>query len=231
MDTKRFKEELTGLLLTPSGDAPFSALRIITHGMAGVRTAKLINFACRCMDADEIYLEVGTFSGYTLVSAAFQSNAVCVGVDDFSLKEVIRPEAREMAKGIIREKLQKNLAEHGSSSSKFIESDFRSVSLSDEAIGKLAVLFIDGEHNYQDVKETLEKFEPFLAKEALVIFDDVQFGGIPRYIQEMTASGRYEILAYLVNTVHDHDKNVHKNMPLDEFIANGICVLTRKSDA
>lgn len=53
MDIKRFKESIASLMLNPSGDAPFQTLRIATRGMSGTRTAKMINFACRCMKSDE----------------------------------------------------------------------------------------------------------------------------------------------------------------------------------
>lgn len=225
MDIKRFKEALPSLLMSPSGDTPFAALRIATHGMAGIRTAKVLNFACKCMSADEFYVEIGTFSGYTLISAAYQLNSLCIGVDDFSLKEVVKPDMIEEGKKLVRESLARHIREYGGSNVKFIESSFRSVGLAQDSKG-LAVLFIDGDHTYQEVKDTMDKFTPFLSENAVIIFDDVQFGGIPKYIQEM--QDNYEMLAYLISTAHDHDRGFHMNMPLDEYVANGICVMTKK---
>jgi len=213
--------------MTPSGDGAFAALRIASHGMAGIRTAKVINFACRCMDADEFYVEVGTFSGFTLISAGYQSNAMCFGIDDFSLEEVVKPESREEGKKLVRAALNKHLGEYGSVNCRFIESDFRSIGLEEKTKGKLSVLFIDGKHTYTEVKDTLEKFTPYLSKDAVIIFDDVQFGNIPKYIREMLLTDEYEMLAYLVATVNQHDTKVHLNMALDEYIANGICVMRR----
>lgn len=226
MDIKRFKEELPNLLLNSSGDNAFANLRIATHGMAGVRTAKILNFACRCMDKGEFYAEVGTFSGFTLVSAGYQLNAPCFGIDDFSMREVIKPEALEQSKHLIRGMLQKNIQIYGSLNTKFIEADFRNVQFEGESKGQLAVLFIDGEHTYKEVKETMQKFSPYLSKNALIIFDDVQFEKIPDYLIEMQKE--YELLAYLVSSLSDHDRTFHMGMCLDEHIANGICVMTRK---
>lgn len=226
MDIKRFKEALPSLLMSSAGDAPFASLRILTHGMSGVRTAKIINFACKCMGKDEFYIEVGTFSGYSLISAGYQLNSMCVGIDDLSMKEVMKSEHIQNGKELVKSTLLRNMSEYGSVNLKFIESDFRAISLMDESKGKLAVLFIDGDHTYADVKEAMEKFSPFLADDALIIFDDVQFGGIPKYIHEM--HDQYDMLAYLVSTVNDHDRDVHMNMSLDERIANGICVMVKK---
>lgn len=228
MDIKRFKESLVPLLTNSSGDGPFSTLRVATRGMSGIRTAKIINFACRCMNADEFYLEIGTFAGYTLISAGYQSNAMCVGVDDFSLEEQIRPESRGAAKELLRTVLNKHLEAYGSTNHKFIESDFRNVVLSKESEGKLGVLFIDAKHDSKEVEEAMAKFEPYLAPKAVIIFDDVQFNGIPSALQKLWQSGEYEMLLYAIATTTDTDEKIHMNKFLDEHIANGICIMTRK---
>lgn len=228
MDIKRFKESLVPLLTTSYGDAPFSTLRVATRGMSGYRTAKIINFACRCMDEGEFYLEVGTYAGYTLISAGYQNNTMCVGVDDFSLGDIIKPEHHESARNSLRSILNSHLLAHGPINHKFIESDFRTVEMSAESVGKLGVLFIDGKHTGEEVKETIEKFGPYLAKDALLIFDDVQFNGIPKVITKMAQSDDYELLLYVVSTTHEKDATLHMNMPLNDYIANGICVMTKK---
>lgn len=228
MDIRRFKESLVPLLTNSSGDAPFSILRVATRGMSGIRTAKIINFACRCMASDEFYLEVGTFAGYTLVSAGYQSNAMCIGVDDLSLEDLIRPESRENARNSLRNVLHKHLESYGSVNHKFIESDFRKVELTPESVGKLAVLFIDGKHTSQEVDETITKFAPYLSKDAILIFDDIQFNDIPKSLQRLWKSDEYEMLLYLVSTVHKNDETIHMNMPLNEYVANGLCVMAKK---
>lgn len=232
MDIARFKESLIPTLFGSDGDGPFSTFRILLHGMSGVRTAKLLNLACLCADKGEFYLEVGTFTGYTLVSASYQTNTTCLGVDDLSMDEVIRKdiseEERNKVLNAIRGQLSMNMQNYGSDGCKFIETDFRKVTLNSDAIGKMCCLFIDGNHNYQEVKETLEKFEPYLTKDAVVIIDDVQMGGVPKYINEI--SSKYELLFYGIATITEHDRKVHAGMSLNNLIANGICVL-RKLDA
>lgn len=227
MNIQRFKEALVPLLTNSAGDAAFAALRIATHGMAGIRTAKIINFACRCLGEGEFYLEVGTFSGYSLVSAGYQNNTLCVGVDDLSLSEVVKEGSRDSVRPHVRGILNNNLAEYGSPNMQFIESDFRSVTLNGESSGKLGVLFVDGNHTKEDVRETLAKFEPYMCKDAVVIFDDVQYGNIPEVLKGIWG-GQYELLLYAVSTASDQDLKIHKNMPLDESIANGICIMARK---
>jgi predicted O-methyltransferase YrrM len=228
MDIKRFKENLVSLLLNPAGDSPFAALRIVTHGMSGIRTAKLLNFAAKCMAPGEFYLEVGTFSGYTLISAGYQLNSLCIGVDNLSMNELVKPEEREHKKNCIRAILNKNLGELGTVNTRFVELNYRDLGLTDESKGKLSILFIDGDHTRQEAKDTFEKFEPFFSDDAVIVFDDVQFGGISSYIAELMTGGKYEMLTYLVSTAHEHDKTVHQNMFLDEYIANGICVMAKK---
>lgn len=227
MNIQRFKEALVPLLTNSAGDGAFAALRIATHGMAGIRTAKIINFACRCLAEGEFYLEVGTFSGYSLVSAGYQNNTLCVGVDDLSLTEVIKEGSRESVRPHVRGILNKNLAEYGSPNMRFIESDFRSVTLNEESKGKLGVLFIDGNHTKEDVQAALDKFEPYMCQDAIVIFDDIQYGNIPEVLRDIWG-GRYELLLYALATANNQDVTIHKNMPLDESIANGICIMAKK---
>jgi hypothetical protein len=228
VDIKRFKENLIPLLTTSSEDAAFAALRIACHGMSGIRTAKILNFASRCCDADEFYLEVGTFSGYSLISAGYQVNTTCFGVDDLSMREVVRKDCLEAAKVPVRESLIKHIGEYGGVNCRFIESDFRTVELNPESVGKLGVLFIDGEHNYKDVMETMDKFKPYFSDNVIIVFDDIQYGDIPKAIQELWTSGEYEMLLYGVSTVNDKDEKIHKNMSLNEYVATGICVMTKK---
>ncbi len=61
----------------------------------------------------------------------------------------------------------------------------------------LCLLFIDGLHDYPNVLKDFSHFEPHLADGALVAFHDYAeyFPGVPAFVDELSASGRYEVLA------------------------------------
>lgn len=223
MNIKRFKENIANLMLTSIGDDVFSSLRILTNGMTGIRVAKLINFACNSMNRGEFYLEVGTYTGYTLVSAGYQNNSLVVGIDDFSIKDIGRYPVDE-----VRRRLRNNIKEYGNQNSQFIESNVKDLSLLEHVKGKLAVLFIDGTHDYDSVKENLEKFKDILSEDAVIIFDDIQIRNISKYIYELCSSGEFEMLFHIVSTMDEQEEKVHMGMNLNCLVSNGISVLARK---
>jgi hypothetical protein len=61
----------------------------------------------------------------------------------------------------------------------------------------LCLLFIDGLHDYPNVLKDFSHFEPHLADGALCAFHDYAeyFPGVPAFVDELCASGRYEAMA------------------------------------
>ena len=61
----------------------------------------------------------------------------------------------------------------------------------------LCFLLIDGLHDYPNVLRDFSHFEPHLAESALIAFHDYAeyFPGVPAFVDELSASGRYEVLA------------------------------------
>ena len=61
----------------------------------------------------------------------------------------------------------------------------------------ICLLLIDGLHDYPNVLKDFSHFEPHLCDGALVAFHDYAeyFPGVPAFVDELTASGRYEAVA------------------------------------
>jgi methyltransferase family protein len=61
----------------------------------------------------------------------------------------------------------------------------------------LCLLLIDGLHDYPNVLKDFSHFEPHLVDNALVAFHDYAkyFPGVPAFVDELSASGRYETVA------------------------------------
>ncbi len=189
MDIQKFKENVVSFMCYPNGDDKFSALRVFMHGMASARLAKTINFAVKCMANDEYYVEIGTFSGFTLISAGYETNKPCIGIDDLSVEDFFAAENIEVARKNVRLILEQNLKMHSGFNIKFIESDFRKVAFEEDKKKKLAVLFIDGKHTEQEVNETLAWAEPYLAEDCVIIFDDSCMCGVDRAINDLWDRG------------------------------------------
>ncbi len=177
MNINNFLTRFSDVLLNDKDDPTFETLKLLTAGTTGSRIAKLINFAVSCMEESECYLEVGVFTGYTLISANYQNNRQCIGIDSFQPDQVfsIKPDD-------VRSKCKFNLMNY-TTNALLIDGDFRNVP--PEQITKpVGVHFIDGDHNYNAVMEGLEWVKPMLAKDAIVIFDDVCYPDISKAIIE-----------------------------------------------
>ena len=64
----------------------------------------------------------------------------------------------------------------------------------------LSLVFIDGDHSYQAVKQDFERILPFLAEDGVVAFHDVIcYQGVSRVIGEALASGTWKVLGHFSN--------------------------------
>jgi len=103
--------------------------------------------ALKSLKADDVYLEVGVDKGKSLAFAAKVSKAQCFGID----KE----------NNLDYEKAGKVYFWHMSSN--------KAAGLWTKPIN---VLFIDGDHSYEGVKDDWDNFSPFVVKDGWVFFHD-----------------------------------------------------------
>lgn len=183
-----------------------AALKVITGGISSVKTGKLLNCAVPFLDKNEVYLEIGTFTGFSLACAAlYNAQFPCIGIDNFSFtgfeqckieanadKVDNKPQARARVKLAMRAVNQDNMA--------FIEKDFREVDLVKDA--KIGVFYIDGYHTKAEVLENFKWAEDKLADNALIFIDDISIGGV--------GDGVYE-------WVHAHRPNYHEFFHMDSI--------------
>lgn len=172
-----FAYELPSLIGSSEGEQAFAALGMLTTGLSSPKFGKVISRAVALMPKESCYAEVGTFSGYTLLSAALRNPLKrCLGIDNY------RPDFYAGKAEHVKSRLRTNLSHFGTTNATVIESDYKNVTL-DMPIG---VHVIDGEHTGRAVLEGLAWAEDKLADEALVIFDDISIGdvydGIENYL-------------------------------------------------
>lgn len=167
MKLENFLRRLPTLLLNDFDDARFVTIKLMTNGMTSARIAKMIYYATKDLDENEVYLEQGTWTGFTLVSAGLDGTKLVVGVDPYDLEFANSQEINDKAE---REMVQ-NVTFHNTNALVF-KNDFRNVKW--DRPEKIGVLFVDADHTYQDVIDGMKWAEPLLSDKAIIIFDDIR---------------------------------------------------------
>ncbi len=138
-------------------------------GMSSENIRFLINEAVRKFAKEGLYLEVGTFYGNSLLSAAlFNPSTRCIGIDNFSQHNPYNEN-----EGIVRNNLGK--FSH-SSNVEFYNQDYKEGIkrlFSHEPSCKVNVYYYDGFHHYRDQLQGLEIILPCLAQECVILVDDI----------------------------------------------------------
>ena len=149
-------------------------------GMSSPKVCRLLNGLVSRMDVGEHYLEIGTWQGRTLLSAAMHNpGRLCVACDKF------RPFGRYTGFGFrVRRALRENLRRHDgdratvhfydmSSSRFFSRPRFE---------GTVGVFFYDGDHSYAGTRRSIAAGARRLSQRAALLVDD---WNVPR-IQQAT---------------------------------------------
>lgn len=187
MNIDHFMTRFSSVLMNEQDDALFSNLKFLTGGVSSHRTAKLLNFATSCLAEDECYLEVGVFTGYTMIAASYLNNRVCVGIDSFMPDQIF-----SLDREAVKDRCMKNLRALTINCT-IIESDFRTVT--PEQVGRsVGVHFIDGDHNYGAVMEGMEWVTPMLSKESVIVFDDFCYPEIRKAVMEIGQRPGHELI-------------------------------------
>jgi hypothetical protein len=132
-------------------------------GMATENKLKLLNCAVAALDSGEVYVEVGSFKGASLVGAVTgNQNSRIFACDNFS--------QFDGATAALRRTLDAHTAPGQVS---FHDLDFRDfMRLAPWRPARIGAYFYDGGHSFRDQYEGVALAIPHLADDALVIVDD-----------------------------------------------------------
>lgn len=144
------------------------------QGMTTANVMQLLNFAVACLEPSELYCEIGTFQGSTLVGALLDHpEKMAYAVDNFSEFD---------EDGSCFAALTNNLNQFGLEEQVyFANQDFQQFLLELRELGtedKVGVYFYDGAHDYRSTLMGLLLAKPFLADTALIILDDANWGTV-----------------------------------------------------
>lgn len=186
-DLDKFQAGVSEVLFGSYSDSQFAAIRAVCGGMSGVKTAKLLNFAVSCLGKDEFYLEIGVYTGFTMISAGLGHQRSIIGVDNSS------------EFGDVRERFHRNTGMFVHYGYQYIATDFRNVQLSPANEKKTGVLYIDGKHDYKDLMDSLAWAENgILSDKSIIVIDDIGVKGISEGIEDWLKSHQdYKTIFYL----------------------------------
>jgi predicted O-methyltransferase YrrM len=132
-----------------------------TKGMGTPNGLAVLNLAARHLEGDEVYLEVGSYLGTSIIGATLGNrNHNFIGIDNFSQFEGPQKQCEE------------NIARLAEAPVRLIAADAWRVFKSDTLAYRVGVYFYDGGHTFVDQWRGLELAEPYLADRALVVVDD-----------------------------------------------------------
>ncbi|OLP18805.1 hypothetical protein BST81_08685 [Leptolyngbya sp. 'hensonii'] len=201
------------------------AFRAILEDVSAMTTPnvmQLLNHAVSCLEPGEVYCEVGTYQGSTLIGALLNHpDAMAYAIDNFSEFDPT---------GENEEKLLGNLARYGLQEQVlFCNQEFEAFFLELGQLGtedRIGVYLYDGAHDYRSQIMGLLAVRPFLADRALIVIDDSNWKTIQQAIWDFIAvspacqfllelptpvprdptfwNGLY-LLSWDVNRPHDYD--------------------------
>ena len=175
MDYRKFAKELPGLYQNWGEDTirprsqRFHQVKQQIKGMTTVSVMQLLNFAVECMEPSEMYCEIGTYLGATLIGSLIdRPKVVAYAVDNFSKFD---------QKGENFKLLTDNLSMFGLSdrvtfNNQDMQEFFIKLRNKKKKPQKIGVYFYDGSHDYRSQLLALLYIKPFLAKQALIVVDD-----------------------------------------------------------
>jgi predicted O-methyltransferase YrrM len=173
MDADAFLEQLPKQLQDVSR---FAEILEAVPGLAQPNNLALLNVAARYLGPGESYVEVGTYRGTSLISAAVGNDGDFVALDNWSLGDGSR------------EQLDANLERYGVPAT-MLEGDafetLRSGALEGRTVG---VYYYDNGHDYEQQLNGMRLIEPYLASPALVIVDDTDWERVERAVNDYLAA-------------------------------------------
>ncbi|HEV2169548.1 MAG TPA: class I SAM-dependent methyltransferase [Candidatus Binatus sp.] len=131
-------------------------------GMATENKLRLLNCAVAALDADEVYVEVGSYKGASLVGAATGNpRSRIFACDNFSQFDGAA------------DALRRTLDAHAPGQVTFHDMDFRDfLRAAPWAAARIGAYFYDGGHSFADQYDGVALAIPHLADDAVVLIDD-----------------------------------------------------------
>lgn len=206
MDHRKLKENIERAFFGEN-DSWFDEVFKIIHCMSRPRVYAILNAIVASMDPEELYLEVGTFQGGSLIAALMKNNASAIGVDSFG----------EFQETNSLERTVNNLVEFGVAPRvKMMNMGYKEFFAQVDPQINIGVYYYDGAHDYETQLAGMDAAWPFLKPGAIVIVDDLTYIEVTRAVNQFISN---HIENLKIKFVILPDQNT------DNIWWNGVCVL------
>jgi hypothetical protein len=157
-------------ILEESNDFEGATHLVDVEGLSSARVCRFLNRLVARMEPGEIYLEIGTWKGRTLLSAAFGNNGkLCVGCDKF------RFWGRFTGPGFLAKRdLFRNIERYRDRTAeiRFHHMTSRRFLANPSLPGPVGVYFYDGDHSYEGTLHGVVTAAPYLSERSVLVVDD-----------------------------------------------------------
>jgi hypothetical protein len=141
-----------------------SKLSLEILNMKGLSGPKHRNFLNNIIDSSTRYLEVGTWTGSTLISALYKNSPEFhIGIDNFTIF---------CENGDRRAEFHANCKTHLGYAPNFLDQNCWDVSLKDNGISEINFYLYDGCHKQRSQEKAITHFSTGLADEFILMVDD-----------------------------------------------------------
>ena len=155
------------------------------ESMSTYAIGHIINRICKNLSKDQLYLNIGVWKGFSLVSGMINTTCEVIGIDNFSQFEGPKDFFID------------NFIKYKKQNHSFYEEDYIIFFKKFEKKSKfIDFYFYDGEHSYENQYKNLEIADQFLKKNSIILIDDINFddvyNGTLDFINK--TKSKYEIL-------------------------------------
>ena len=140
------------------------------EGLSDPKVCNLLNRLVAAMPADQQYLEIGTFKGLTLCSAAYGNRGKhCIACDKFRFWNKYTGWGFQA-----RAAFYANVERYKANSATVEFHDMRSLTMFRKGLvkGPIGVYFYDGDHRYAATRDNILAAAPLLASSSILLVDD-----------------------------------------------------------
>ena len=192
MDVDGFLHTYGDLVATSEGEEPFTVMQMMCPGLSSAKLGKLLGKAVNYCQDGEVYCEIGTYAGYTLIAASYHNYAIpCIGIDNFQGLGAVTTDTEKKR---VDARLKANLGHFNFGNQQIIDSDYKKIEGFKEK--KIGVFFIDGYHNQEEAYNGLKWGHDKLADDALVFIDDITCWGVADGINDWMAEHKDEYFEF-----------------------------------
>jgi protein O-GlcNAc transferase len=224
MDFQRFIEQLPnlynnwGLPSVQPKSQRFGQVLEQVEGMTTANIMQLLNFAVDCMEAGEVYCEIGCLRGASLIGALLdRPDCMAYAIDNFS-------EFDEFGENL--EKLTNNLSKFNLEEQVFFcNQDFEEFFGELQQIGldeKIGIYFYDASYNYRSQLLALLLVKPFLADQALIVLSNANSEYVQQAVLDFTTTNERCQLVLDLPTIKFCDDNFWNGISILSWGIDGI---------